>query len=62
MEKTKHRNGQTVPTEWHNKAIRALEDDFGRELNLDEKVAICANSRKAVRDHYRQETGQAPPF
>ena len=62
MEKTKHRSGQTLPIEWHNKAIRAFEDDYGRELTLDEKVAICANSRKAVREHFREETGEEPAF
>ena len=57
-----HRNGQTLPTLWHNLAIIAFEEDFDRPLELDEKVAICAHTRREVQRHYRAETGKTPPF
>ena len=47
---------------WHGEAIRAFERDFERELTLDECVAISANTRGAVRWHYKAETGEEAPF
>ena len=58
----KHRSGQSVPTKWMNAAIIAFEEAYDRELNLDEKVAICANSRQAVRAHFAEETGETASF
>jgi hypothetical protein len=47
---------------WHGAAIRAFEADFERELDLDECVAVAANTRQKVRAHYKAETGKEAPF
>jgi transcriptional regulator GlxA family with amidase domain len=48
--------------EFIQQAIQAFESDFGRELNLDEKVALAANTRREVRKHFRTETGKRATF
>lgn len=43
-------------------AIKAFEADYGRELNLDEKVALASNTREKVREHFKTETGIKATF
>jgi len=47
---------------WHGEAIHAFEVAFERELDLDECVAISANTLNVVRRHYEAETGEKAPF
>lgn len=48
--------------EFVGRAIRAFEADYGRELNLDEKVALASNTRQKVREHFAAETGIKATF
>ena len=47
---------------WQGRAIHAFEVAFERELDLDECVAIAANTLSDVRKHYEAETGEKAPF
>ena len=49
------------PNAWF-KAIASFEREFERELTLDEKVSLAANTIRRVRAHYRAETGKDPDF
>jgi hypothetical protein len=47
---------------WMRDAIIAFETNYKRPLTLTERVAICANSRKVVREHFQNETSETAKF
>ena len=42
--------------------VASFEREFERELNLDEQVALAANTLADIRRHYRAETGKKADF